>query len=160
YGAQARLRLHVKGTTQTLDLGCDDVHANAATGLLSDGARSRETGLEDQLHCVLVAQALPRGNQSECRTLVANGLEIHAAPIVGQAHHDLGTLTVQLENDAAHLGLAESDALARLLDSMHDRVAQHVLERRQHPLQNLAIELARGTLHRQVSPLSGVARRL
>src|SRR5262249_16064060 len=43
---------------------------------------------------------------------------------------------------------------------VYDRVAQHMLERRQHALQDLAIELARGALHYQVSTLAGIVRGL
>ena len=49
---------------------------------------------------------------------------------------------MQADLDRAALRLAARDALLRRLDAVHDRVAQHVLERRQHALEHLAIELA------------------
>ena len=67
---------------------------------------------------------------------------------------------MQLEDDAARFGLAGADALFGLLDTVHDRITQHVLERRQHALQHLAIELAGGAFDDELGALAGVGRGL
>ncbi len=54
---------------------------------------------------------------------------------------------MQLEHDPARLRLVLFQTLVRLLDAVHDRVAQHVLERRQHALEHLPVQLSRGALH-------------
>ena len=51
-------------------------------------------------------------------------------------------------------------ALVRPLDAVDHGVTQHVLERRQHALEHLAIELARGALDDQLGALAGVGRGL
>ena len=43
---------------------------------------------------------------------------------------------------ALGLGLATGEAIFRPLDAVHDGVTQHVLERRQHALEHLPVELA------------------
>ena len=43
---------------------------------------------------------------------------------------------------------------------MHDGIAQHVLQRRNHPLQHLPIEFRGGALHRKLRPFAGIVRRL
>ena len=56
----------------------------------------------------------------------------------------------------ARLGLAARRALGRRLDAVHDGVAQHVLERRQHALEHLPVEFARGSLDDQFGLLAGL----
>ena len=53
-------------------------------------------------------------------------------------------------------GLPRLHALVGLLDAVHDGVAQHVLERRQHALEHLAVELAGGALDAELGALAGV----
>src|SRR6185437_3448753 len=55
------------------------------------------------------------------------------------------------------LRLASSNSLLRLLDTVHHRIAKHVLERRQHALQHLAIELTRGTFDNELRPLARIS---
>ncbi len=45
-------------------------------------------------------------------------------------------------------------------DAVHDGVAQHVLERREHALEHLAVELARGAVDADLDLLAGFGRRL
>ena len=52
--------------------------------------------------------------------------------------------------------LAGGESLLGQLDAMHHGVAQHVLERWQHALEHLPIELARGALDDQFGALAGI----
>ncbi len=113
-------------------------------------------GSRIELHGVFVAERRTVRDQPERGALVANRLEIHAGAVVGQAHHDFGAFTMQLERDAARVVLAGGGALVRLLDAVNDGVAEHVLERRQHALEHLAIELARGAFDDQLGALAGI----
>src|SRR4030081_338493 len=98
-GALTRLRLHMERATETLDLGCHNVHADAAASLLGDGACSREPRLEDELHRILIAKGLSGRGEPESRALVADGFQVHAASVIRQADHDLGAFAMQFEDD-------------------------------------------------------------
>ena len=67
---------------------------------------------------------------------------------------------MQADADRAALRLAPRDALLGRLDAVHDRVAQHVLERRQHALQHLAVQLAGRADDDQLGLLARVGRDL
>ena len=105
-------------------------------------------------------RAWPAPISPSASALVADRPEVHAAAVVGEAHHDLRALALQLEDDAPGVGLAALDALLGLLDAVHHGVAQHVLERRQHALEHLAVELAGGALDDELGALAGVGRGL
>src|SRR5438270_12796307 len=68
--------------------------------------------------------------------------------------------TTLFRSNAPRLGLAAPHALLGFLDAVHHGVAQHVLERRKHPLEHLAVELARGALDGELGALAGVGGRL
>jgi hypothetical protein len=158
--ARARRRLDEKSAAELLDLGRDHVHAHAAARRLRDAARGAEPRLEDELHCLLVGELRVAVGETQCHGLLANQLDVDAGAVVG--HHDdhLGAVARQADRDAAHVRFAERRAALGRLDAMHDRVAQHVLERRHHALEHLTIELGRGPLHDELRPLAGVVGRL
>ncbi len=158
--ALAGLALHVQCAAQALDLGCNHVHADAAAGLLGDRTRGGEPRLEDELHRILIAQGLPGRDEAERLTFVADRLQIHAAAVIGETHHDLGALPMQLQQDPAGVGFAALHALFGLLDAVHDGVAQHVFERRQHALEHLPVKFPGGTLDGELGTLAGVGGRL
>ncbi len=60
------------------------------------------------------------------------------------------------ELDAAHVGLAGGSALIGHLNAVYDGVAQHVLERGQHALEHLTVQLARGALDGQLRTLARI----
>ena len=62
--------------------------------------------------------------------------------------------------DGAGLVLAGRGARRGQLDAVHDGIAQHVLERRQHALEHLAVELAGGAVDAHLDFLAGLGRRL
>ncbi len=147
-------RLHVERTAEAFDFSRNDVHANATARLLRDRSGGGESGLQDQLHRVFVAQDLSLRDQTERRTLGANRVEVHAGAVIAQAHHHFGALAVKFEDDSTGLRLVLTEAVLRLLDSVHHRISQHVLERRQHSLENLPIEFTRGALDHQFRALA------
>ena len=150
----------MQGAAEPFDLGRDHIHADAPARLLSNRACGGEPGLEDELHRILIAQGLGRCDQAQSPPLVPDRLQVHSPAVVRQAHHDLGAFAVQLENDAAGFRLAAPQALLGLLDPVHDSVAQHVLEGRQHALEHLPIELAGGAFDDQLGALAGFRGRL
>ena len=92
----------------------------------------------------------------EGRAFVANGLEVHAGAVINQADHDFRAFAVQLEDDLACFRFTSSGTRNRLFDAVHDRVTEHVLERRQHALQHLTVEFAGGALHYQFGFLARI----
>ncbi len=145
---------------ELLDLGGHHVHADAATRVLREAAGGRKAGLEHQLHRIVVGDRLALADQAELEALAPDRGEIHAGAVVGDLDDHLGALAMQAHRDAAGLGLVVGEALRRRLDAVHHRIAQHVLERRQHALEHLPVELARGALDHQFGALAGVGRRL
>ncbi len=96
------------------------------------------------------------GDEAQGRALVADGFEVHARAIVDEADHDFRAFAMQLEDDLACFGFASSGTRDRLFDTVYDGVTEHVLERRQHALQHLAVEFAGGALHYQLGFLARV----
>ena len=158
--ALARPGLGVERAAELLDLGRDHVHADAAAGRLRHLAGGRESGLEDQLQRLLVRKLLLRRHQPERDRAVAHELEIHARAVVGDGDDDFRALALQRDVDDAGLVLAAGDAGRRQFDAVDDGVADHVLEGRQHPLQHLAVELARGAVDADLHLLAGFGRGL
>ena len=145
---------------ELLDLGRDHVHADAAAGLLRQRAGGGEARLEHQLHDVLIRSACSGRISPSASALGADRRQVHAGAVVADLDDHLGALALQAQMNVAGLVLAARAALRRRLDAVHDGVAQHVFERRQHALEHLAVELARGTLDDQLGALAGIGRSL
>ena len=159
-GTLACLRLHVQRAAQAFDFGCDHIHSDAAACLLRDESGGREAGLENELHRILIAQGLLGGDEAERDAFVADRAQIHAAAIVREPHQHFGALAPQFEFDAADFRFAARHALLRGLDAVHDGVAQHVFERRQHALEDLPVELSGCALHDELGALAAIGCRL
>src|SRR5690606_14825449 len=158
--AVARVRFGHERAAELLDLGHDDIHADAAARMLRHRACRTETRFEDELQRLLVAQDTARRQQSARLGTFANRLDVDPAAVVLEHDHHLRAFAMQTDFDRARLGLAAGDALFRTLDAMHDRVAQHVLERRQHALEHLPIELAGSAHDHELRALVRLARDL
>ena len=141
---------------ELLDLGGDHVHADAAAGLLRHLLAVLKPGSRISCSaCSSVSCWFARSSPS-ARALVADRREVEAGAVVGDLDDDLRALAMQLQRDRAGLGLAALRAVVRRLDAVHDRVAQHVLERRQHALEHLAVELAGRALDDELGLLAGL----
>ena len=117
-------------------------------------------GLQDQLQRLLVGKLLLQRREAERDRAVAHQLEVHARAVVGDRDDDFRALALQGHVDDAGLALAGGDARRGQLDAVHDGVAQHVLERREHALEHLAVELARSAVDADFDLLAGLGRRL
>jgi len=122
--------------------------------------RGRKARLEHQLHDILVRQHLVGADQAKFQSLGADRRKIHAGAVIAHFDDHLGALALQVQVDMPGLLLAEGEPVGGQLDAVHHGIAQHVLERRQHALEHLPIELARGALDDQLGALAGIARRL
>ena len=98
--------------------------------------------------------------QSHVPRLGADRRDVEARAVVLDGDHDLGALALQSHGDPAGLGLAAHQAILGELDAVHDGVAQHVLEGRQHALEDLPVDLAVAALDHEFDFLAGLLRRL
>ena len=87
-------------------------------------------------------------------------LEVDARAVVGDRDDDFRALALQRHVDHAGLVLAGRDARRRQLDAVDDGVAQHVLERREHALEHLAVEFAGRAVDADLDLLAGLGRGL
>jgi hypothetical protein len=95
-------------------------------------------------------------SESQRDGLFTDELDVDAAAIIGHHDHDFRAVALQGDGDAADIRLAQGGAPIGRLDAMNHRIAQHVLERRHHALQHLAIEFRGGALHHELGFLAGV----
>ncbi|KAG1316729.1 hypothetical protein G6F62_013317 [Rhizopus arrhizus] len=90
----------------------------------------------------------------------ADRFAVQAGAVVGHFQHDFRTFAVQADGDLALLRLAGGAALFRCFQAMGHGVAQHVLQRRDHAVQDVAVQFAVGAFQGQVNLLAGVQARL
>ena len=159
-GALARQRVDAQRTAESLDLIRDHVHADAAARGLRELRRGREARLENEVVDGVVGHRGTRVEQAALDALVADRGRIEAGTVVGDVHDHLRALSMQADRDLAERRLAHGLAPLRQLDAVHDGVAHHVLERRQHLLEHLPVEFATGALDGQLGLLAGLVRGL
>ncbi len=153
-------RLDRQRTAELLDLVGHHVHAHAATGELGDGAGGGEACLGDQRKQLVVAEARFRTNQATLDRALANRLAIQAAPVVADAHHHLGGFARHADAHGAFFRLARLATVFRRLDTVRNRVTQHVLERRLDAVEQVAIHFAVRAFHVQLGALAFFLRGL
>ena len=153
-------RFDEQAAAELLDFRCDDIHADAAAGRLRDAAGGAEARLQNELHGLLVGEFRLAVGEPERDGLFADQLHVDAAAVVGDHDHDLRAVAGQAHRYASDLRLAERRASLRRLDAVHDGVAQHVLERRNHALQHLPVEFGGRALNHEFRTLAGVVRGL
>ena len=89
-----------------------------------------------------------------------DGLDVDAGAVVLDDDEHVRALALQAHRDPARLRLAAREPLRGRLDAVHDGVAQHVLEGRQHALEDLAVEFARAALDDELDLLACLLRGL
>ena len=141
-GAAALRGINDERAAELLDLVVHDIHADAATRQLGQFARGREAALEHECIEVAVGQFDAGLEQAAFDRLAADRLAVHAATVVGHAQHDFGRFTADRDVDGTLGRLAGGLALLGRLDAVRERVAQHVLERRLHALEQVAVHFA------------------
>ncbi len=154
--ALAAACLDAHRAAELLDLVVDDVHADATAGRLRELAGRAETRLQDQLDGLLVGDPLVLGEQALLVGLAADGREIEAAAVVAHLDDDFRAFAADLQQHLPGLGLAALRASGRFLDAVRNRVAQQVLERRQHRLEHLPVDLVVLAVDDQLGLLAGV----
>src|SRR5690606_939890 len=108
---------------------------HATAGELGDLLGGRETRFEDEAVQIAIGKVHFRAEQTERNRLAPDGIAIHAAAVVADAQDDFRRFARNTNGDGAIEWLVRGKALLRRLDAVGQRVAQHVLERRLHALE-------------------------
>ena len=153
-------RFDEQAAAELLDLGGDHIHADASAGRLGDAPGGAEARLENELHGLLVGEFRLAVGEPERDGLLADQFDVDAAAVIGDDDHDLRAVAGQADGDSPDIRLAERGAPLRRLDAVNHGIAQHVLERRDHALQHLPVELRGSALHHELRAFAGVVRRL
>src|SRR5215469_8052984 len=139
------------GTLQAIKDGAHNVHADAAAGDFGDFGGGAETGLENQVNRVLVAEArsvigfdktIPDG-------LLADTFDVDAPAVVANFDDHLRTLVVRVEKNAAAGGFTRAEALVGRLNAVVHGIAHEVSERLGEGVENALVE---------VGVLSGISK--
>ncbi len=104
--ALAQLGRRKQRAAEFLDLVDHHVHADAAAGMLCDGACGAEARLENELHGFFVGQHAARLHQATLLGALAHGVHIDAATIVFEDDDHFRAFSVQADFDRALRRLA------------------------------------------------------
>ena len=154
--ALAECALQIDRAADLLDIGADDIHADAATGHARHLSGGREAGLEDVLIDLLIRHLrdLGLGRETVLQHLLLDIDRIEPFAVIADLDQDVAALVIGVKDDGAGFGLADAGAISRPLNTMIGRVADHVGERILDQLHHLAIKLGIGALHLQVDLLT------
>ncbi len=145
--------MDVHVAAELLHLLVHHVHAHAPPGNLGDGRRRGEAGFEDELQQVLIGELRVLRHQAALDGLAAHRGQVDAPAVIGQGQDDVAAFTAQIQADHALGRFAGALAPGGVLDPVVDGVAQHVLQRRNDPLQHRAVQLAFGVVDAQLDRL-------
>ena len=95
--------------------------------------------MQDELQDFPFAQVLVLGHHALANGLVANDLGGNTRAIVDHPQHHVTTFAGQRQRHFAGLRLAVLLAVGRLFDAVVQCVTQHVLQRRDHALEDVAV---------------------
>ena len=154
--ALAPHRLDVDRATELAHFVAHHVHAHATTGQLADLVGGGEAGREDQVVQLLLVRLRIGGQQATVDGAAADRLAVQASTVIGHFQHDFRTFAVQADGDLALLRLARGAALFRRFQAMGHGVAQHVFQRRDHAVEDVAVQFAVGSFQGQVDLLAGI----
>ena len=105
-GAEPWFGGRFNSSAKRIHLRADNVHADTTTSQLGDFSGRRQTGHEDQIRSLGIAQDRARWHQTVADRLCANTLQIQAAPIVRELDRHIVTLMVQRNGDCPNGRLA------------------------------------------------------
>ena len=136
------------------------VHADATAGQASDLGCRGEALHEDELCGFVLAELRIGRNQSLGHRLGTNALNVQARAIITELDRNVVAFVAQRHRDGAGGGLAPGRAFLWHFDAMGNAVAQQVLERRRHAVQNAAIQLNGATCDIKLDLLAQLLGRL
>ena len=127
---------------EAADVRDDDVHADAAAGILRDLVIRREARREDEAEDLLVCVVfLGLRQQPFLARLAHDFFAVHAAAVIANLDDDLAAFVLRREDNHALFGLAGRLALIRQLDAVIHGVADDVHQRVADVLRDVLVHL-------------------
>ena len=118
------------------------IHTDAATGDLRHRLGGGESGRQHELRNLLIGQRRTFRHQAALHRLGPDRLHVDAGAIVADLDDHVSPFPGQTQVDAPGGRLAEVGPKLLRLDTVVDRVAEHVFQRRHHALEQAAVQLA------------------
>src|SRR5690606_20804919 len=115
---------------------------------------------QNQLDCLVVGNLAGVADEALLVGLAPNRVEVQTRAVVTDFDQYLRAFPAQFELDLPGRRLAGLQPLLRLLETMHYRITEKVLERRKHAVENLPVDLAAAAFDDQLGRLAGFACRL
>ena len=142
-GALTGKAAHADGALEAVHHGLDDIHADAAPADFGDLAGGAQTGLEDEIESVAVADAggLLGADDALRDRLLDDHREIDAVAIIADLDDHLVALMIGVEADGSFGRFTGGSALQRRLDAVIDGVAQQVHHGLGQRVQNALVEV-------------------
>src|SRR5690606_33042089 len=137
-------RVDAHRTAELLDLRMHHVHPDATPGNLRDLLRGGESSLENELQHLVIAQVAVGVHQTTFDVLATHCSQADPGAVILQREDDVTALASKIEKNGAGLRLAGCTAYIGQLDTVVDRVTQHVLQRRDDALEHGAVHFPFG----------------
>ncbi len=159
-GTAARVGGDADAAAKLLDFAVHNVETHATPRDLRHRLGRAETRREDELGHFFIAQIGVCRHHAAFDGLGTHTFNIHAGAVVADLEHDVAAFSGQIEIDMAAGRLAEGASHIGGFDAVIHRVAQHVLEGRQHAFEQRAVQLALGVVHLKLDVLTQFGRHL
>src|SRR5205807_4516818 len=146
-GAAAFLRANVNGSLEAVHHRPSYVHADAAARDFGHFLRGAEAGFENQIHNVLLVEALDFFcfDNSLFDGAGANDGQVDAAAVIADFHHHLGALMIGVQINGAPGRLSRREAFFGRANTVIHRVADKMHERLGESVENALVEVGRLT---------------
>ena len=145
----------LNAATEGLHFGAHHVHADTAPSQLGHLGGGRETRRKDEVGHLGIAQHLVRRDEPLLQGTLANARQVEASAVIAELDRDVVAGLLHIDADQACRILAARGTHGLRFDAMHHAVAQQMLERGRHAVQNAAVHLDRATRDVQTHLLAG-----
>ena len=140
--ALTRGRADADAAAELLDLAVDDVETHAAAGDLRDRLGRAEARRQHELNDFGIAELRVGTHEAALGRLQTHRFDVDARTVIADLDDDVATFAGQAQVDATGGRLAEAAAHLSRLDAVIHGVAKHVFQRRDHALEQVAVQLA------------------
>ncbi len=150
-GALAGPVEYIDHAADLLDIGLDDVHADAASGNLGHGLRRRKAGLEDQVQRLAVAQLLRlfRPQQTFLDSLLLYLNDVNPGPVIANFDVDLPAFVISAKRQSSLRRFARAGSDIRRLDPVVARIADQVHQGVFNRFDDGPVQFRVGSIHLQ-----------
>ncbi len=156
-GAPTGFGVDLQGSAELADFTVDHVHADTTARQTTDLGGGAEAGLQDEGKQFAAADFGIGTEQSSLDRLAPDGIGVQAATIIGHHDHHFRSFASDRDGDRALFRFATARALLGGFQAMGDGIAQHVLQRRGHAIEDVAVHFALGAFDPQLHLLAQFA---